>query len=187
MESHTSDTQASFVVPAGTLTFLLLALLIFLAIYQMESPAALPADAPATEFSAARASEHLTAIAQSPRPVESAANLQARDYLVAELRSLGLEPQIQTAVMTYTLPNRPQGSATVQNVLARIEGSANTNNAVAIAAHYDSVERGPGASDDAAGVAAMLETARAILAGTPPSNDVVFVLWISIPGPKTSK
>jgi hypothetical protein len=175
MEAHTSDTQASFVVPPGILTLLLLALLVFLSIFQMEAPALVGADAPATEFSAARANKHLATIAQAPRPVGSAAHLQTRDYLLAELRGLGLQPQIQTANASRTLRNGREVSGTIYNVLARIEGSTNTNNAVAISAHYDSVERGPGASDDAAGVAAMLETARAILAGAPPSNDVILI------------
>jgi hypothetical protein len=48
-------------------------------------------------------------------------------------------------------------------------------NAVVIAAHYDSVPAGPGASDDGTGVASALEIARAIR-HEPLANPVVFVI-----------
>jgi Zn-dependent M28 family amino/carboxypeptidase len=44
-----------------------------------------------------------------------------------------------------------------------------------LVAHYDSVPTGSGASDDGAGVAAMLETARALKAGPLPKNDVILL------------
>jgi Zn-dependent M28 family amino/carboxypeptidase len=45
-----------------------------------------------------------------------------------------------------------------------------------LAAHYDSVPTGLGASDDGAAVAAMLETLRALRAGSPPRNEVMVLL-----------
>jgi hypothetical protein len=42
-------------------------------------------------------------------------------------------------------------------------------------AHYDSVQISYGANDDGAGTSALLEVARALTAGSPPRNDVVFV------------
>ncbi|HEY0736904.1 MAG TPA: M20/M25/M40 family metallo-hydrolase [Herpetosiphonaceae bacterium] len=175
MEARTSENQAGFVVPTTTLTLLLLALLVFLSIYPMEPPRVVGADAAPTVFSAERAMQHVQAIAQNPRPVGSAENAKARDYIVAQLTGIGLQPEVQTTDVTRTLRNGQQSSATVSNVLARIEGSANTDSAVAIAGHYDSVVRGPGASDDVAAVAAMLETARALQAGPQPSNDIILI------------
>lgn len=175
MEARMSENQAGFVVPTTTLMLLLLGLLIFLGLYQMEPPRVVSADAAPTVFSAARAMQHVEVIAQNPHPTGSAENAKVRDYIVAQLTSLGLQPEVQTTDVTRTLRNGRQSSATIQNVLARIEGSANTSSAVAIAAHYDSVEDGPGASDDAAGIAGMIETARAILAGPPPSNDIILI------------
>lgn len=175
MEARTSDNQAGFVVPTTTLMLLLLGLLVFLGVYQMEPPSVASADAAPTVFSAARAMEHVQVIAQNPRPVGSAESAAARDYIVAQLTSLGFQPEVQTANVTRTQRNGQQTSATIQNVLARIEGSANTDNAVAVAGHYDSVERGPGASDDASAVAGMIETARALQAGNQPSNDIIFI------------
>ena len=42
-------------------------------------------------------------------------------------------------------------------------------------AHYDSVQVSYGANDDGAGVSTLLETARALKAGPPPVNDIVFL------------
>ena len=45
--------------------------------------------------------------------------------------------------------------------------------ALMLCAHYDSVPTGPGASDNAAGVAVVLETLRALKAGPPLERDVI--------------
>jgi hypothetical protein len=47
---------------------------------------------------------------------------------------------------------------------------------VVVAAHYDTVAGSPGAGDDQASVAAVLEIARALTAGPPPRSDIVFLL-----------
>jgi hypothetical protein len=44
-----------------------------------------------------------------------------------------------------------------------------------LVAHYDSVPRGPGASDDGHGVAVLLETLRALKSAAPLRNDVIFL------------
>jgi len=54
-----------------------------------------PASAPATEFSAERAIAEVREIAQAPHPVGSAEHARVRDYLLARLGALGLEPSIQ--------------------------------------------------------------------------------------------
>jgi Zn-dependent M28 family amino/carboxypeptidase len=58
---------------------------------------------------------------------------------------------------------------------ARIPGRASTGHVV-LAAHYDSVAHAPGAGDDAAGVAAIVETARALRATSPLRNDIDLVI-----------
>ena len=65
--------------------------------------------------------------------------------------------------------------ARVRNVVAVLPGTDPTGR-LFLTAHHDSVETGPGAADDAAGVAALLETVRALTAGEPLRNDVVVVL-----------
>ena len=65
-------------------------------------------------------------------------------------------------------------AGTVTNIFARMPGTASTG-AIALNAHYDSGPGGPAASDCAACVASVLEAARALRAGPPLRNDVVFV------------
>jgi hypothetical protein len=133
-----------------------------------------PASAPANEFSAERAFSHVERIAERPHPVGSAANAEVRDYLVGQLENLGLHPTVQRATSARTKEGIAS-IARVHNIHARIPGSAPTGH-VLLVAHYDSVPRGPGAADDGAGVAAILEIARAITSGSPPRNDIDIVL-----------
>ena len=139
-----------------------------LAVYLYRPPAPLPADAPETAFSAYRALEHNRVIARVPHPAGSRANEKVRDYLLDALRDLGVEAEVHVSRRDW------DGLGVVENVLGRIRGTANTK-AFALEAHYDSVPYGPGAADDCAGVVAMLETARALKAGPPLMNDVLFV------------
>jgi hypothetical protein len=102
---------------------------------------------------------------------------RTRSYLLTELRKLGLNPEVQDAIGTWPREAEgPRGIGRVQNVIAEIEGSDPTGRVI-LAAHYDSVASGPGANDDGAGVASILETARALTgAGFKPRNDLVLLL-----------
>jgi hypothetical protein len=133
-------------------------------------PAPRPASSSADGFSAERAFGHVEQIAVVPHPVGSAANAAVRDYVLAELRDLGLQPNVLTATAV-----RGNELARVENIHARIPGRASTGHVV-LAAHYDSVAHAPGAADDAAGVAAILETARALRATSPLRNDIDLVI-----------
>ncbi len=135
-------------------------------------PASVPASAPAADFSAERAMVHEFAMAQKPHPLGSAEHDRVRDYIVAELARLGLAPQIQR---TTGVTERYQAAGSVENIVARLAGTSGHSDAVLLAAHYDSVAAGPGAGDDGAGVAALLEALRALRAGPPLPNDVIFL------------
>jgi Zn-dependent M28 family amino/carboxypeptidase len=50
----------------------------------------------------------------------------------------------------------------VQNIVACLPGKTQGNKGVLVLAHYDSQLHAPGVGDDGAGVAAMLETIRAL-------------------------
>ncbi len=139
-------------------------------------PAPLPATAPAHEFSAERAMMHVEAIAQRPRPIGSAEHQLARDYIRGELTKLGVEAQVQRGTAQFS-PRWAKGnmlSGYVENVVARLRGSANTR-PVMLAAHYDTLPKGPGAADDASGVAVLLETLRALRSTPLLKNDVIFL------------
>src|SRR5438034_4561466 len=150
---------------------LLFVALCFVLIERVSCPrVALAASAQLTSFSAERAMKHVLAIAQRPHPIGSAEHDRVRDYLVAQLSNLGLGPQIQNATGVGT---RYADAGRVQNILARMPGSQKGGPAVLLVAHYDSVEAGPGAGDDGAGIAAILETVRALRAGGPVAHDVI--------------
>lgn len=143
---------------------------------RLEPPAPRGADAPATEFSAARAREVLRALAGdgSPHPTGSPANDRVRETVLAELDRLGYEPTVQEGVACS-----PGGTcALVRNVVARLQGRAPgpADKAVLLMAHYDSVAAGPGVGDDLSGVATVLETARALQEGPPPEIPVILLL-----------
>ncbi|MCP3802436.1 M20/M25/M40 family metallo-hydrolase [Allokutzneria sp. A3M-2-11 16] len=148
----------------------LLAILLTVSLVEISPPAPVPASAPASRFSAERAMTHLSAISARPRPIGSQAHADAREYLLRQLRSLGVDPTVQRATT-----NRQADLGEVRNVYARIPGRASTGT-VLLVAHYDSTSKGPGAADDGAGVAAVLEAARAVLSGPRPRNDIAILL-----------
>ena len=121
-------------------------------------PAPAPRDAPAAEFSAARAREHLEVIARRPHPIGSAEHALVRQYLVEQLREARSPHKIQETVAVQSR-YRPPRLALVQNVVARLPGSGSAK-ALLLMAHYDTRGMTPGASDDGYGVATLLETAR---------------------------
>ena len=152
------------------IAFLFVAICIVFAEHVSRPPGAIPENAPPAAFSAERAMKHVVAIAQRPHPIGSAEHDRVRDYLVAQLSILGLEPQIQNATGVGT---RSADAGRVQNILARITGGQSGGPAVLLVAHYDSVEAAPGAADDGAGIAAILETVRAVRAGALLLHDII--------------
>jgi hypothetical protein len=135
-------------------------------------PAVRPESAPPGEFSAARALLLVRGLTASglPHPVGSPDHDRARDYVLAQVRALGLEPRVQKGTSCSR-----KGCAEVQNIIARVEGSE-PGPALMLAAHYDSVPGGPGASDDGAGIATILETTRALLSGPRPRRSLILLL-----------
>jgi Peptidase family M28 len=144
-----------------------------IALWQLVPPKVIPATALLTEFSADRAMPDLKAIAQAPHPIGSAAHAAVREYLVAQLQAMGLQPEIQTTTVVQP-GDGGFGVGRVQNVLVRIPGKASTG-AIVLDAHYDAADTGPGASDCGSCVVTGLETLRAIRAGKPLNNDLIFV------------
>jgi hypothetical protein len=161
-------------LPGETLTLLFLVLLASLSIYLLKPPAAVPASAPAAEFSSGRAMKQVEVISRQPHPIGSPAHAVVRDYLLSELNALGLKPETQKTTVADFLWGDSFRAGTVENVLARLEGTDH-GKAVLLAAHYDSVPTSYGASDDGSGVATLLETARALKNGARLKNDVIFL------------
>ncbi|PVY44069.1 M20/M25/M40 family metallo-hydrolase [Pontibacter virosus] len=157
--------------------FLLIAL-VGLSVYSvslMSPPEALPADAPDTEFSAERAMAHVRKVASQPHAMGTAGHAEARRYLLKQMEMLGLQPQVQEQVIVNPL-GESSNVGYVYNLLGRLKGTQPGGKAVLVMAHYDSQPNTPGAGDDGAGIAAMLETARALQLGEPLQHDVIFLM-----------
>lgn len=158
----------------GIILFLCLLGLAVLSILAITLPTPLPESAPEDQYSATRAMSHIQALAAQAHPVGTPAHAEAQAYLVDQLKQLSLETQVQKTVGVN--PENLKDVTHVENVLARLRGSNRGGKAVLLMAHYDSVPTGPGAADDAAGCATLLETARALTSGGPsPANDVIFL------------
>ena len=127
-----------------------------------------------TEFSIDNALAHLKNIAQEPHHVGTADHKRVQNYLVQELQKMGLEASIQTQTV---INKKWVAGTTVENVLARIEGTGN-GKALLLLSHYDSNPNiAIGASDAGSGVVTILESVRAFLAkGEQPKNDIIILI-----------
>ncbi|HET7311181.1 MAG TPA: M20/M25/M40 family metallo-hydrolase [Mycobacteriales bacterium] len=161
---------------AAVISAVVMAAVTIAALLPLASPAA-PSGAVSGGFPVQQAAKDLAVVAASPHPLGSPAQLTVEQFLVSELRGMGLDPQVQVEQVTLA-PDPPHSvwTAPVRNVIARLRGSGADHAAtVMIAAHYDSVPSAPGAGDNGAGVVAVLETMRLLAAGAPPRHDVVAV------------
>lgn len=130
-------------------------------------------DVPLAEFSTQRAIQHVTEMAKSPHYVGSKNHETVAQYVISELKKLGLEVTTEEGTTLTGWGNLSKS----KNILARIPGSQNTK-ALVLLSHYDSAPHSSskGAADDAAGVAAILETTRAFLHNnTPHKNDIIIL------------
>ncbi|HEX7706790.1 MAG TPA: M20/M25/M40 family metallo-hydrolase [Thermoanaerobaculia bacterium] len=149
-----------------------LLLTLSLAVWRSHGPPPAPANAPADQFSAERASDLLRGLVaeEIPHPIGSPQNQLVRSRIESQFQALGYRTTIQRRFAC----NWSAVCGTVVNLIARPPG-ADGSRSVLLMAHYDSVPAGPGASDDAMGVAALLEVARA-LRGFEARNDIAFLI-----------
>jgi len=125
------------------------------------------------EFSTERALNQVEIIAQKPHYVGSTNHELVANYLKLELNRIGLETSVQEG---FTLNDKGL-LVKSKNILARIKGTNNTK-ALLLLSHYDSAPHSfsKGASDDASGVATILEGIRAFLySKNPQKNDIIIL------------
>lgn len=167
--------RRSKTVPAlllsSLLAWCLIVLLAVSAIGVLKPPRPVAATASPSEFSAERAVAHVGTIARIPHPIGSAANDAVKEYLIAQLSALGLNPQVFPAIGVYK-GTRNIVIGDTRDVIGRLPGTASSR-ALVLMAHYDSVYVAPGAADDGAGIATILETVRALRSGPPLKNDLI--------------
>ncbi len=126
-----------------------------------------------TSFSTDRALEHVKQMTQNPHAVGFKAHQEVREYVISELKKMGLEISIQEGRTAGDWGNL----SNVVNILARIKGSE-SGKALMLLSHYDSSQHSSfGASDAASGVATILEGLRAFLAEKKtPKNDIIILI-----------
>ena len=88
----------------------------------------------------------------------------ARAFLLAELSALGYDAQ-------------RQDYATGANVVARLEATGGDDRLIVVGAHFDSVPEGPGAADNATGVAIVLAAARYLRDVPVRQHPIAFVMF----------
>jgi hypothetical protein len=98
------------------------------------------------------------------RHISQPGNRKAIEYIADTLKSFGYEPHLQ-----WFEPRGALGGRTA-NVLARLPGTENPELIYILSSHLDSVTAGPGADDDASGIAALLEAARVLKSHRQPAT-----------------
>ena len=146
-------------------------------------PRPLAADASATDFSAGRAMETIRAIAMRPHPVGTPEHDRVAATLLARLKALGLiAEERRYLVDEATMARIAQWSggrlhpSELADIIGVLPGRDRTRPALLLMAHYDTVWGSPGAADDSAGVASVIEVVRALAARGSRARDVVVLL-----------
>lgn len=161
-----------------------LVLALAIGVLTLQVPRPVGADAPATVFSTGRAMVDVREIAQRPHPVGSPDHARVQAWLLRRMAGLGLQTSTQTGPLSPGSIRRlteeggdpAAGNFSATNLIGILPGRNPALPAVALMAHYDTVPHSPGAADDTAGVAAVLETVRAIRARGPAERTLVVLL-----------
>lgn len=126
-----------------------------------------------TSFSIDNALEHVEKLSMQPHAVGFKGHTNALNYVVAELKKMGLQTITQEGYTAGDWGNLSK----VTNILARIKGSED-GKALLLLSHYDSSTHSSlGASDAASGVATILEGVRAFLEEKKtPKNDIIILI-----------
>jgi hypothetical protein len=160
-----------FLVPGSLLLCLLLSLFM---VSTTQPPTA--TDITAEGFSSARAEALLREFLgdETPHPVATTANRQVKQRILQQLERFGIAAQEQTTFACNSGKRGRHLCAQVENIIARIPGE--NPEALLLMAHYDSVPHAPGAGDDGAGVAAVLEVARQLSLEGPHRNTLLLAI-----------
>ena len=126
----------------------------------------------AFQVSRERIEGHVRTLAATPRHREAApeAHARAAEHIARQFEAA------ECRVSRQEFPVSAHPGRKGLNLIGTVPGSSLSLPAVLIGAHYDTRPASPGADDNASGVAAMLECARA-LAGQPRARSVVFIAF----------
>ncbi len=142
-------------------------------------PLVKPVSAAATEFSAERAMLVLEELLSEgvPHPVGSAENRRVKLRILNWLARHDIEASVQE---TWGCSTQHNSCAWVENIIALIPGKQvpgqNDASIVALMAHYDSVPPAPGAGDNGAGLATVMEVGRMLKEEGPFNNPILLLI-----------
>lgn len=155
-------------------SFLFLAVLLSGIFYFMMPQSYDVTEAPLSEFSTKRALEIVKNMSAKPHFVGSQNHKAVANYLQKELQNLGLETTLQEG---FTMTEKGT-LVKAKNIVAKIKGSTNAK-ALLLLAHYDSAPHSfsHGASDDASGVATIIESVRAFLHNKSTNKNDIIILF----------
>ena len=154
----------------------LLAAVLIASRWALQPPAALPPDAPAARFSEGRARHVVRRLADDIgfRVNGTPNHAQAAEFLAGELRRIHgveVETQIASGSQIYRSSRLPAFVYRTVNVVARLPGRS--PEAILLNAHFDTLVDSVGAADDAAGVAAIVESMRVLAREAPFEHTIV--------------
>jgi hypothetical protein len=127
-----------------------------------------------SEFSTKSALKHVGEMSKNPHYVGTQSHENVAIYLENELKKMGLTTEIQEG---YTLSDWGN-LVKSKNILAKIKGNG-TSKSLLLLSHYDSAphSKSKGASDDATGVATILEGIRAFLHNKSSHKNDIIILF----------
>lgn len=109
------------------------------------------------------------------------------DQLTTQARSADFHPVTFSGLSMSTTLDVETAHLQSRNVLAKLPGSTHPDETIVYGAHWDAFGKGHGphgeplirrgAIDDASGIAAMFEIARAFKSGPPPERTILFGAW----------
>jgi hypothetical protein len=170
-DASDSERSRAKTVARGWASLAAVSIALLLAVFAANRPIApRPRSAPREAFSEERAMPIVRALADDigVRPTGSPAAERAAQYLAARLREIPrMDVEIQRVEDTRFYENTPYPYPLLRyhvvNVVARLPGR--TRDAILLDAHFDTLGDSAGAGDDALGVAAIIEAARALASG----------------------
>ena len=142
-----------------------------------DPPPVLGSEGPKDVFSGERAFERLKTILpqSSPHPLGSPANERLRSRILKELKGIGLDPVENDHWVSQGRGSKGTSLSLARNLLAELPSSNPDLPAILLSCHYDSVWAGPGASDDAAAVASLIEIASILIKEAPLARPVLLL------------
>lgn len=156
---------------AGIISLFFVLGCIYYSFYSLMPQNGTPATIAETEFSTERALVPLKEITKAPHFHGSDEHTRVREYLISEMKKLGLETHVQDE---FNLNQWYRALIKPKNIVGVLKGSGEGKSLVLLS-HYDSAKTPSfGASDAGSGVVTILESLRAYKAsGKTPKNDII--------------